>query len=126
MIRIFLKHTVKPMLMFISIAYSFSSASQSIIGKWKLADTKEIITDKSTGKTQDLGAQIKPMLKMMEQVFVFNTDNSYSFSNSMVGDPDKIEVSGTYNVSGNRLKLNQAKTNMPAVDKNYLIGHFNA
>src|SRR6478752_2246918 len=92
------------------IIYSFSVNAQTIIGKWKLTDAKEMVTDKSTGKTHDLGAQIKPFLKMMEQVITFNADNTYSFSNRMGDSKDALEGSGTYSILGNQLKLYQAKT----------------
>ena len=107
------------------IVYSFSVDAQTITGKWKLTDAKETVTDKASGKTHDLGAQIKPFLKTMEQVIIFNTDNTYSFSNRMGDSKDALEGSGTYSISGNQLKLNQAKTNMPAIDKKYLNGSTN-
>lgn len=113
------------MINIICITYSFSINAQSITGKWKLTDAKETVTDKSTGKTQDLGAQIKPFLNMMQQTITFNADHSYSFSQNMTGSEKALEGSGTYSISGNQLKLNQAKTNMPAIDKEYTAGNAN-
>ena len=63
------------MLVVSCISFCSVTNAQSITGKWKLTDAKETVTDKSTGKTNDLGAQIKPFLKMMEQLIIFNADN---------------------------------------------------
>ena len=116
---------LKLMLNIICIAYSFSINAQTLTGKWKLTDAKETVTDKASGKTQGLGAQIKPFLKMMEQLIIFNADNTYSFSNRMGDSKDALEGSGTYTISGNQLKLNKAKTNMPDIDKKYISGNTN-
>ena len=102
------------------IIQSFSVHAQSVTGRWKLTDAKETVTDKSTGKTQDLGAQIKPFLNMMQQTITFNADHSYAFSQNMTGSKKALEGSGTYSVSGNQLKLDKAKSNMPDIDKKYL------
>jgi len=116
---------IKFMLAVSCIAYCSEIDAQSITGKWMLTDAKEIVTDKATGKTHDLGAQIKPILKIMEQVFIFNADGTYSFSSTM-GDSEKaLEGNGTYVIAGNQLKLNQAKTNMPVMDKKYMSGNAN-
>ena len=113
------------MLVVSCISFCSVTNAQSITGKWKLTDAKETVTDKSTGKTNDLGAQIKPFLKMMEQLIIFNADNTYSFSNRMGDSKDALERSGTYSILGNQLKLYQAKTNMPGIDKKYTSANTN-
>jgi len=98
--------SIRLMLAISCIAYCSAMNAQLITGKWKLTDAKEMVTDKATGKTHDLGSQIKPILKMMEQVFIFNADGTYFFSKSMGGSEKALEGSGTYAIAVNQLKLN--------------------
>src|ERR1043165_9691123 len=95
-------------------AASSGAQAQSIVGTWKLTDAKETITDKASGKTQDISAQMQEVIKQMQQTIVFNADNTYSFSNSMAGAKKGLEVTGTYSVSGNEIKLSQGQSNMSA------------
>ena len=107
---------------FITSAFIFCSVlgnTQSIAGTWKLTDAKETVTDKASGKTQDIGAQTKELLQHFQQILVFNADNTYKFSNSMVGAKKTMEVTGTYTISANQLKLNEGKSNLPKVDSKY-------
>lgn len=94
------------------IMYGFSVNAQSIVGTWKLTDAKETITDNATGKKQDVTAQMSEVMKMMEQKIEFHADNTYLFANKMKGASKGLEVTGTYSVAGNQLKLQQGKSNM--------------
>ena len=100
--------------------YGFSVNAQSIVGKWKMTAAKETVTDKATGKTQDLTAQMGDFTKMIEQIIEFHSDNTYILSSKMVDSKTGFTGSGTYNISGKQLQLKLNKTNAPAlVDKKY-------
>ena len=95
------------------IMYAFSANAQSITGKWKLTSAKESITDKATGQKQDLTPQVKDVVKMMEEIIEFHRDNTYFTSNTMIGNKKGFEATGTYTVSGNQIKLEPGKSNVP-------------
>jgi hypothetical protein len=93
---------------------------QSITGKWKMTAAKETITDKASGKTQDLTAQTGNIVKMIAQIIEFHADNTYFTSSTLVGDKAGFEGNGTFSISGTQLKLKLIKTNPPALaDKKY-------
>jgi hypothetical protein len=51
----------------------------------------------------------------MQQIVVFNADNTYTFSSSMSGAKKGLEVNGTYSISGKELKLSEGKSNIPGM-----------
>jgi hypothetical protein len=97
-----------------SFVYGCLANAQSIVGKWKMTAAKETVTDPS-GRKQDLTAQMGNIVKMIEQVIEFHADNTYFMQNKMVNAKSGIEASGKYGIAGNQLKLEQSKSNMPAV-----------
>lgn len=97
-----------------SIMYGCSANAQSIIGKWKLSTAKETVTDPS-GHKQHLSAQMGDITKTMEQVIEFRANNTYFMQNKMINAKSGIEVNGTYSITGNQLKLQRGKSNMPGV-----------
>jgi uncharacterized protein DUF5004 len=99
--------------------YSSPVDAQSIVGKWKLTNAKESVTDKSTGKTQDLTPQVKDVVKMFEQIIEFHPDHTYFTSNTMTGNTKGFEGSGTYSVSGKQITLQQTKSNVTATGNKY-------
>ncbi len=85
-----------------------------------MTSAKETVTDKASGKTQDLTAQLGDFTKMIEQTIEFNSDNTYVMSNKVVGNKTSFTGKGAYSISGKQLKLKLDKTNAPAfVDKKY-------
>src|ERR1051326_1703292 len=89
----------------------FTVNAQSIVGKWKMTSAKETVTDKASGKTQDLTAQMGELTKMVEQIIEFHADDTYFTSNKMVGAKTGFEGSGNYSVSGTQLTLHPTKSN---------------
>ena len=78
------------------------SRAQSIVGKWKRIDVKETMTDKASGKVVDLGAQIQPMTKMIEETVTLNADHTMVESVTMTGGKPEV-IKGTYSLSGDKL-----------------------
>jgi hypothetical protein len=97
----------------------YKGNAQSITGKWKMTAAKETVTDKASGKTQDLSAQMGDITKMIEQIIEFHADKTYFTSNTMVGAKSGIRANGTYIVSGNQLKLQPGKSNVPVSNTKY-------
>ena len=85
--------------------YACAANAQSITGKWKMTAAKETVTDKASGKTQDLTAQMGDFTKMIEQIIEFHSDNTYILSSKMVGSKTGFTGSGIYSISGKQLQL---------------------
>jgi hypothetical protein len=102
------------------ILFLFSNtklSAQSIAGHWKLVEAKEIVTDKATGKEQDISGQMKEMMAMMHSEITFNSDGTYSATNTMGNSKKGLTTTGTYTVSGNQLTIKATSSNMPALQK---------
>jgi hypothetical protein len=106
--------SLKVILIACCISNGFYSNAQPIVGKWKLMSAKELITDKATGKTNDLGKQIGDISKVMEEIIEFHADKTYFTSTKMIGNKTGLEATGIYSIAGNQLKLQAGKSNLPA------------
>src|SRR4051812_11995462 len=78
--------------------YAGLAEAQSITGKWKMTSAKETVTDKATGKTEELTAEPGDITEMIEHVLELNTDSTYLLSSTLVGSNIGITGSGTYNI----------------------------
>ena len=109
--------TVATLVCFVFLFFDTRLSAQSIVGRWKLADAKEVVTDKATGKEQDISGQMKEMMAMMHSEITFNSDGTYSATNSMGNSKKGLTTNGTYSVSGNQLTIRATNSNMPSLQK---------
>ncbi|MEP7163313.1 MAG: hypothetical protein ABI741_01400 [Ferruginibacter sp.] len=95
---------------FLVLVSGFSVNAQSITGKWKINSGKETITDALTGTKKDITYQLDAIIKNLDQVVEFRSDNSYVTSIKKRGTSAGFEVMGTYSISGNNLILTPGKS----------------
>lgn len=100
---------------FLIIVSCFSANAQSITGKWKLNSVKETVTDQLTETKKDITNQLEAIIKPLDQVVEFRSDNSYVTTVKKRGTSGGFKVTGTYSISGKELILTPAKSTGKAI-----------